>query len=94
MIRPIIYDNNTLKLLDQRKLPFKQNYCECTDLEDVVEAIRDMKVRGAPAIGVAAAFGFYFGIKNGLSADKVYNKLFDTRPTAGIKQLIVNLIST
>ncbi|TYB33524.1 MAG: S-methyl-5-thioribose-1-phosphate isomerase [Flexistipes sinusarabici] len=82
MIRPIIYDNNTLKLLDQRKLPFKQNYCECTDLEDVVEAIRDMKVRGAPAIGVAAAFGFYFGMKNGLSVDNVYNELFNTRPTA------------
>ncbi|WP_369693754.1 S-methyl-5-thioribose-1-phosphate isomerase [Flexistipes sinusarabici] len=81
-MRPIIYDNNTLKLLDQRKLPFKQNYCECTDLEDVVEAIRDMKVRGAPAIGVAAAFGFYFGMKNGLSVDNVYNELFNTRPTA------------
>jgi len=82
MIRPILYDNNILKLLDQRKLPFEQNYCEFTDLEDVVEAIRYMRVRGAPAIGVVAAFGFYFGIKNGLSADEVYTKLFDTRPTA------------
>ncbi len=82
MIRPIIYDNNTLKLLDQRKLPLEQIYCECTKLEDVVEAIKGMKVRGAPAIGVAAAFGFYFGMKNGLSADNVYNELFNTRPTA------------
>lgn len=82
MIRPIIYGNNTLKLLDQCKLPFEQIYCECTKLEDVVEAIKGMKVRGAPAIGVAAAFGFYFGIKDGLSADNVYSKLINTRPTA------------
>jgi len=82
MIRPIIYDNNILKLLDQRKLPSEQIYCECSDFDSIVEAIRSMKVRGAPAIGVAAAFGFYFGIRDGLSADKVYSKLFDTRPTA------------
>lgn len=82
MLRPIIYKQGVLRLLDQRYLPLQQNYCECKSVDDVAEAIKKMKVRGAPAIGVAAAFGFYFGIINGLDADLAYKSLLHTRPTA------------
>lgn len=51
------YDRNLVKLIDQRKLPSVFEYVEFTDYQGVAKAIRDMYVRGAPAIGVTAAFG-------------------------------------
>jgi len=56
-IRPIIWENNTLKLLDQRILPNQYEYIDLTDIRAVADAITDMVVRGAPAIGITAAFG-------------------------------------
>ena len=56
-VRPIRWQDGTLSLLDQRKLPFAVEYVECTDSDAVAQAIRDLVVRGAPAIGIAAAFG-------------------------------------
>ena len=56
-IRPIRWRGGSLALLDQRKLPFSVEYVECVDSHQVSEAIRDLVVRGAPAIGIAAAFG-------------------------------------
>lgn len=53
----LIWTNDKLKRLDQRQLLAVTTYCEYTDYEDVAQAIRDMVVRGAPAIGVTAAFG-------------------------------------
>ena len=53
-----------LILLDQTKLPNEVEYIEYDTAEDVWIAIQDMIVRGAPAIGVAAAYGLYFGIKD------------------------------
>ena len=47
----------TLRLLDQRRLPEEERWIECPDAASVAEAIRDMAVRGAPAIGIAAAYG-------------------------------------
>lgn len=55
-IRPLIWNGQTLQLLDQRALPEKENYIICHTLADVQKCIREMVVRGAPAIGVAAAF--------------------------------------
>lgn len=55
-IRPLIWQGQTLQLLDQRALPLKENYISCHTPEDVQKCIREMIVRGAPAIGVAAAF--------------------------------------
>lgn len=49
--------SGTLRLIDQKVLPGEVSYLELTRVEEVAEAIRDMTVRGAPAIGVAAAFG-------------------------------------
>ena len=58
-LRPIIWDdeNNQLILIDQRKLPNSLEYFICKNYSDVVYAIKDMVVRGAPAIGVSAAYG-------------------------------------
>lgn len=56
-VKTLIWDRKTLKLIDQRKLPFQKVYVECSTFEQVGAAIKDMVVRGAPAIGVTAAYG-------------------------------------
>ncbi len=53
----IAWKDNHLVLLDQRKLPGVVQYVDCHEVADVIHAIKDMVVRGAPAIGVTAAFG-------------------------------------
>jgi len=55
----MIFEDNTLKLIDQRKLPTQIEYFKCRDYLDVKKAIKVMVVRGAPAIGAVAAYGFY-----------------------------------
>ena len=55
-IRPILWDDGTLKLLDQTRLPAVEAVVEINDYRGAVAAIRDMQVRGAPAIGVTAAY--------------------------------------
>jgi methylthioribose-1-phosphate isomerase len=55
----MIFEDNTLKLIDQRKLPTQIEYFKCKDYLDVKKAIKVMVVRGAPAIGAVAAYGFY-----------------------------------
>lgn len=55
-IRPILWDDGTLKLLDQTRLPAEEVVVEINDYRGAVAAIRDMQVRGAPAIGVTAAY--------------------------------------
>ena len=56
-VRPIRWLGDRLALLDQRKLPFAVEYLDCPDAPAVAQAIRDLVVRGAPAIGIAAAYG-------------------------------------
>ena len=53
----IAWQDNHLVLLDQRKLPSDVLFIDCYEVVDVIHAIKDMVVRGAPAIGVTAAFG-------------------------------------
>jgi len=55
------WTGNSLKLVDQRKLPHVIEIVECSSYYQVAEAIREMIVRGAPAIGAAAAFGYVLG---------------------------------
>ena len=55
-MRTVEYQNHTVRLIDQTVLPDELRFVECSDGRSVAQAIRDMKVRGAPAIGVAAAF--------------------------------------
>src|SRR5438094_10198882 len=52
-----------LRLLDQTRLPTDVVYRDCRSIEDVWEAIRSLRVRGAPAIGVAAAYGVVIGVQ-------------------------------
>ena len=56
-VTPLQWDGRVLSLLDQRLLPREEKWIECRTPSDVAEAIRTMVVRGAPAIGVAAAYG-------------------------------------
>lgn len=57
------WDGGSLWMLDQRRLPGEERWIELTRWEDVAEAIRDMAVRGAPAIGIAAAYGMALAAK-------------------------------
>jgi methylthioribose-1-phosphate isomerase len=56
-IRPLRWTGETLELLDQRKLPFAVEYLACSTSDEVAAAIHALAVRGAPAIGIAAAWG-------------------------------------
>lgn len=71
-----------LRLLDQTRLPAEVAYLECRTAEDVWQAIRRLSVRGAPAIGVAAAYGVCVGVLEGRSVDEVCDYLATSRPTA------------
>src|SRR5262250_1195160 len=57
VVRPIVVQDGRIRLLDQRKIPESVEYVDATGLEEMCQAIKDMVVRGAPAIGVAAALG-------------------------------------
>jgi methylthioribose-1-phosphate isomerase len=56
-IRPVVWSDGVLRLLDQRRLPDAEAWLECRTAEDVAEAVRRLAVRGAPAIGIAGGFG-------------------------------------
>lgn len=56
-VQTLIWDGRSLMLIDQRKLPFVKEYVICDTYEKVAVAIKDMVVRGAPAIGISAAYG-------------------------------------
>ena len=62
-MRPLVYKKGILKLLDQTKLPQEVVWVECKTYNDVAIAIKDMIVRGAPAIGVSAAYGMAIGAR-------------------------------
>lgn len=62
-LQPVVWAGDRLDLLDQRQLPEQIVYLPLMTAEDVWEGIRHLKVRGAPAIGIAAAFGVYLGIR-------------------------------
>jgi methylthioribose-1-phosphate isomerase len=75
-------DCGTLRLLDQTLLPTEIVYLDCRTAEDVWTAIRRLAVRGAPAIGVAGAYGVCLGVAEGKSVDEVCDYLATSRPTA------------
>lgn len=83
------WQGDKLLILDQRKLPWEETYIVCHDHEEVGRAIKDMVVRGAPAIGVVAAFGVVLGIMKSnedyrlaMSFEAIISVLTRTRPTA------------
>jgi len=87
-VKTIEWKNDRVILLDQRLLPHKEVYRVCRDYVEVAEAIRDMTIRGAPAIGVAAAMGVALGALK--APEKTFDRQFErilqtlgkTRPTA------------
>lgn len=76
------FDKGVLILLDQRKLPQREIYVKCRKLSEVARAIKDMVVRGAPAIGVSAAYGVVIGALEGKGLNFILKTLKSTRPTA------------
>lgn len=68
-MRTVWWDNDAVALIDQRKLPRQEVVLRCTSVSQVAAAIRDMAVRGAPAIGVTAAFGMALAARLSTAAD-------------------------
>ena len=82
-VHPIEWVDDHLKLLDQRLLPQQETYLECRTAEDVAHAIHAMAVRGAPAIGIAAAYGLVMAVKKDVHSYAHAEKLLrHSRPTA------------
>jgi methylthioribose-1-phosphate isomerase len=75
-------DGPRVVLLDQRRLPDEEVELECRSVADVVEAIRSLAIRGAPAIGVAAAYGLALAAERGEDLDAAAAALAASRPTA------------
>ena len=91
MDRALVWDRGTLKLLDQSVLPHQTRVVACATADEVADAIRTMKVRGAPAIGAAAAYGLVLAAQTAADADPptlrahldtAARMLLGTRPTA------------
>jgi methylthioribose-1-phosphate isomerase len=89
--KTIEWKGNRVRLLDQRRLPQEVRYLDCRDASSVAQAIRTMAIRGAPAIGVAAAMGIALAAKKiqsdrpiifHRSLEKVCLEMRQTRPTA------------
>lgn len=90
-IEPIRWRSDNLELLDQRYLPNRIKYVTCKNATDVRLAIKRMVVRGAPAIGIAGAYGLYLGMRDSRAGDfstfkkglaRTGNYLKASRPTA------------
>ena len=77
--RALWFEDDVIKFIDQRKLPYKLEIFIAKNVDDVVFAIKDMVVRGAPSIGAAAAYGIVLGENN---LENTAEKLRKTRPTA------------
>src|SRR3989338_136347 len=91
MIEPIKWKDNKIVFIDQTELPARIRYVRCGDIDTLCEAIKKLRVRGAPLIGVAAALGYGLAAVNskektfaGLRKDlnRASEKLRATRPTA------------
>jgi methylthioribose-1-phosphate isomerase len=76
------YHGGALSLLNQLLLPEREEYVLCRTVEEVCLCIRTMVVRGAPAIGVTAAYGVVLGAREGIPEERVFGSLAATRPTA------------
>jgi len=91
-IRTILWQEGAVVMIDQRALPLLERHVTCTDYHAVIAAIKDLTIRGAPAIGVAAAMGIALGVRRlpDASAPENFHAAFDeicrqfaaARPTA------------
>ena len=82
-VRAFVWKGGELKVLNQLKLPREEEWLSLRGYREVAEAIKDMVVRGAPAIGCVAAYGFVLGVKyEKTEPEEVFQTLKNTRPTA------------
>ena len=91
MVKAIEWKDGKVIMLDQSKLPFEITFIECTDYRKVAEGIKKLWIRGAPAIGIAAAMGIALGAQ-GIRAEifedfvknlkPIFHEMLSTRPTA------------
>jgi methylthioribose-1-phosphate isomerase len=90
LVETVTWSDDCVVMIDQRRLPDEEVYLHCRDHRAVAEAIRDMAIRGAPAIGVAAALGVALGVTRSRAEGVELQREFDaicedlrvTRPTA------------
>ena len=91
MIKTLEWTSEGVRFIDQTRLPTEESYVTCRTYREVGDAIRDMVVRGAPAIGVAAAMGVAIGVKESSARDvstlrteleQICRYIAETRPTA------------
>ena len=85
MIETIVWTEAGVVMIDQTRLPREETYVTCSSYEQVAEAIRSMVIRGAPAIGVAAAMGIAIGMLGAQTEqefEQICSTLAATRPTA------------
>ncbi len=83
MISPFNYEHETFRILDQRALPERELWVDCSSAAQVASAIRTLAIRGAPAIGIAAAFGCALAARKGREElEKAAKMLVKARPTA------------
>jgi methylthioribose-1-phosphate isomerase len=82
MVETIQWTDQGVVMIDQTRLPREQVFVTCGTYEQVADAIRTMVIRGAPAIGVAAAMGVALGVQQGADFETVCETLAQTRPTA------------
>jgi len=80
--RIVRLEPDAVVLLDQRRLPEEEVELRCTSAAEVADAIRTLAIRGAPAIGVAAAYGLALAATRGEDLDDAYDVLVSSRPTA------------
>lgn len=82
MIETLYWKDNKLYLLDQTILPHEIEYCECKTYQEVITAIKTMKVRGAPAIGISAAYAMALAEVQGENLEQAGQEIKQARPTA------------
>lgn len=82
MIETLYWKEETLHLLDQTKLPHTIEYVECKTYKEAITAIKTMVVRGAPAIGVSAAYAMALAEKQNENLEKAAQEIKQARPTA------------
>jgi methylthioribose-1-phosphate isomerase len=83
MVETIQWTGEGVVMIDQTRLPREEAYVTCRTYGEVADAIRSMVIRGAPAIGVAAAMGVALGVlRSGDSFEDICDTLTRTRPTA------------
>lgn len=80
--RAVWWSHDSINYVDQRLIPYKFEIATASNLEEVEDAIISMGVRGAPTIGVMAAYGLALAIRAGVDPQIAYDRLLATRPTA------------